>query len=139
MCVCVCKCVYMLCVCVLIYICVLFGCECVVCVCVCVCVLNRCMCLSVPLYLCVAIIQLTRSRVYGRPGPDLDSYSQSANTPGYLKTDTQGDSKIRTSSYSADPMVIRTQNRVISCEYSLFTLVGISVLFHVSVFLSHFK
>ena len=51
-----------------------------------------------------------------KPGPDIDSCSQSADTSGDSKTDTRDDSEIRTGLCSADLMEIQPQNRVISCE-----------------------
>jgi len=82
--------------------------ACIVCDCVSV-------SLHVSLYVCYSCTR-DRSRVYRRPGPDLDSCSQSSYTPGDLKTDIRDDLEIRTDSCNAEQTTIRAQNHIISCE-----------------------
>ena len=79
-----------------------------------------CVCLGIRVNICVSVcFSCSDSNLIVQSEPnnrDLDLCSQSADTPGDLKTDTRGSSEVQTSSCSADPTMIRIRNCIISCE-----------------------
>jgi len=106
-------------------------------VCVRVYVYVLCMYGCVHMYLCVCcVLQQCRSNCRirtnnKRPGPDL--CSQSTDTPGKSKTDTQDDSEFYTGLCSVDQMVIRPETA--SFHVSVYFYVVMPLLLFVSDFL----
>ena len=117
-----------------------FMCRCVPCVCGtcgCVHVLVYYVCINYPSFLCMRVwFSATSARSEPSHRRIQIRVHCGRDTLTIRRSDTRGDSEIRTSSYNADSMAIRTQNRVISCECLLLHYYYLSLLVNIlSVFI----
>jgi len=97
----------------------------------------------VNVYICMYSCVFRVLQVYHRSGSASNPFVRSElitedQVRVHKGPDMRDDSEIQTSSYSADPMVIQTQNRIISCVCLLLYFLLICCCQLVFIFVSYF-